>query len=64
MALLGDRLVGTGFFDGRYLQRLVEQHESGLRDQSAALWTLLMFDAFLRNVVEQNADAGRLEKAA
>jgi asparagine synthase (glutamine-hydrolysing) len=63
-ALLGDRLVGTGFFDGRYLQRLVEQHESGLRDQSAALWTLLMFDAFLRNVVEQNADAGRLDKAA
>jgi asparagine synthase (glutamine-hydrolysing) len=63
-ALLGDRLVGTGFFDRRYLRRLVEQHESGLRDQSSALWTLLMFDAFLRNVVEQNADAGRLEKAA
>jgi len=63
-ALLGDRLVGTGFFDGSYLKRLVEQHESGLRDQSSALWTLLMFDAFLRNVVEQNAGTGRLDKAA
>ena len=63
-ALLGDRLVGTGFFDQRYLRRLVEQHESGLRDQSSALWTLLMFDAFLRNVVEQDAGAGRLDKAA
>jgi asparagine synthase (glutamine-hydrolysing) len=63
-ALLGDRLVGTGFFDGSYLKRLVEQHESGLRDQSSTLWTLLMFDAFLRNVVEHNAGTGRLDKAA
>ena len=29
-------------------------HESGRRDYSAPLWTLLMFDAFLRNVVDQS----------
>ena len=28
---------------------LVDQHQSGLRDNSAALWTLLMFEAFLRH---------------
>jgi len=63
-ALLGERLAGTGFFDRDYLRRLVEQHESGLRDQSSVLWTLLMFDAFLRNVMEQGVGARRLDKAA
>jgi asparagine synthase (glutamine-hydrolysing) len=27
----------------------VDQHQSGLRDYSTALWTLLMFESFLRN---------------
>ncbi len=43
-------------------EHLVEQHESGRRDYSSPLWTLLMFDAFLRNVVEQGVGAGRLEQ--
>ena len=30
----------------------MEAHASGARDYSAPLWTLLMFDAFLRNVME------------
>jgi len=63
-ALLGERLVDTGFFDRNYLRHLVEQHESGLRDYSSSLWSLLMFDAFLRNVMEWNAGAGTLYKAA
>ena len=58
-ALLGDRLADTGFFDRAYLQELVEQHQSGVRDYSASLWTVLMFDAFLRNVVDRQ-DAVRL----
>ena len=63
-ALLGERLAGTGFFDRDYLRHLVDQHQSGLRDYSSSLWALLMFDAFLRNVVERQADAGFLYKAA
>jgi asparagine synthase (glutamine-hydrolysing) len=50
-AILGDRLEATGLFDRRYLNELVEDHASGARDYSAPLWTLLMFDAFLANVV-------------
>ncbi len=57
-ALLGERLGDTGIFDRRYLQQLVDQHQSGRRDFSAPLWTLLMFDAFLRNVADRPADAG------
>ncbi len=63
-ALLGERLAATGMFDRRYLAELVDQHQSGRRDYSAPLWTLLMFDAFLRNVVDSEADQGKFGKAA
>ena len=53
-ALLGDRLAATGYFDRAYLERLVQQHESQRFDHSAPLWTLLMFDAFLRSVLDQS----------
>jgi asparagine synthase (glutamine-hydrolysing) len=47
-ALLGDRLADTGYFNRAYVSELIEHHQSGRRDYSAPLWTLLMFDAFLR----------------
>ncbi|MDB5888146.1 MAG: asnB [Rhodocyclales bacterium] len=46
-ALTGQRLLDTGFFNHAYLRHLVDAHESGLRDYSAPIWSLLMFDAFL-----------------
>jgi len=50
-ALLGPVLAETGWFNASYLRRLVDDHQSGARDFSTALWTLLMFESFLRNVV-------------
>jgi asparagine synthase (glutamine-hydrolysing) len=50
-AVLGPVLAETGWFRASYLRRLVDDHQSGLRDYSAPLWTLLMFESFLRNVV-------------
>jgi len=55
-AVLGDNLADTGFFDRRFLQQMVEQHESGRWDFSAPLWTLLMFEGFLRRL-DQSAGA-------
>lgn len=49
-ALLGETLLDTGYFRRETLKRLLDEHESGLRDHSSPLWTLLMFEAFLRNV--------------
>jgi asparagine synthase (glutamine-hydrolysing) len=46
-SILGRRMMDCGLFDGNYLKILVEQHQSGRRDHSATLWTLLMFEAFL-----------------
>jgi len=48
-ALLGDTLRQTGWFSEPVLRQLVEQHQSGARDNSAPIWSLLMFEAFLRN---------------
>jgi asparagine synthase (glutamine-hydrolysing) len=51
-AVLGPRLAETGWFHRPYLEHLVEAHQSGASDYSAPLWTLLMFEAFLRQVVD------------
>jgi asparagine synthase (glutamine-hydrolysing) len=53
-AVLGDRLADTGWFDRAYLAHLVDAHQSGARDYSAPLWTLLMFEAFLRKVLDES----------
>ncbi len=50
-AILGPGLADTGFFDQGYLRTLVDQHQTGSRDHSAALWALLMFEAFHRRVL-------------
>jgi len=47
-AVLGDTLRDTGLFEPRVLEELVSAHESGKRDYSGPLWSLLMFEAFLR----------------
>jgi asparagine synthase (glutamine-hydrolysing) len=62
-ALQGDRLLGAGIFDAAYLRSLLESHQSGARDHSAPIWSLLMFDAFLRNVLDKAGDR-RLLRAA
>ncbi|HEC20160.1 MAG TPA: amidotransferase 1, exosortase A system-associated, partial [Gammaproteobacteria bacterium] len=50
-ALLGETLADTGYFNRDFLQSLVDQHQSGRRDNSAPIWTLLMFEAFQRKVI-------------
>lgn len=49
-SLLGPILSSTGLFDMEFLRTLVDQHLSGRSDHSAPLWSLLMFEAFLRNL--------------
>jgi asparagine synthase (glutamine-hydrolysing) len=49
-AVLGKTLADTGIFNQVFLHDMVEQHQSGRRDYSASLWTVLMFEAFLRQL--------------
>jgi len=47
-ALLGERMLDSGWFDPGFLHTMVDQHQKGLRDYSAPIWSLLMFESFLR----------------
>jgi asparagine synthase (glutamine-hydrolysing) len=58
-ALSGPTLGDAGVFDMGYLTTLVDQHQAGIRDHSAALWSLLMFESFLRQVHN-----GEIDRAA
>ena len=39
-----DRLNRGGLFNADYVQRLLDEHESGLADHRKLIWTLLMFE--------------------
>ena len=47
-SVLGPRLMDCGIFNPTFLAHLVEEHQAGRRDYSAPLWSLLMFESFLR----------------
>lgn len=46
--VLSDTMLNSGYFNAAELKRLVSDHCSGRKDNSAALWSLLMFAAFLQ----------------
>jgi len=47
-ALASQRMADTGIFNMNNLTQMMDEHVSGNRDHNAALWSLLMFEAFLR----------------
>jgi asparagine synthase (glutamine-hydrolysing) len=47
-AVLNPALLDTGIFNEQYLRQMVDQHNSGAKDHTVSLWSVLMFDAFLR----------------
>jgi asparagine synthase (glutamine-hydrolysing) len=46
--LAGDMLASTGWFEADYLSKIEKEHQSGLRDHSTLIWSLVMFEGFLR----------------
>lgn len=50
-SLLGPDLLDTGLFNPDFIRRLVDQHQSGQRDHSAVIWSLLMYASFQRQVM-------------
>jgi asparagine synthase (glutamine-hydrolysing) len=62
-ALLEGELSSTGYFERPYLEHLIDAHASGRRDYSAPLWSLMMFEAFLRNS-HSSAQPPRADAAA
>jgi asparagine synthase (glutamine-hydrolysing) len=62
-AILGPELGETGFFSEKYLRHLVDAHQSGVRDYSASLWSLLMFQAFLAHARAQQPSGDAVPRA-
>ena len=62
--LRGGTLVECGLFNPATLQRIGDEHLAGSRDHSTPIWTLLMFEAFLRNVMSGEVAAQPLHQAA
>jgi asparagine synthase (glutamine-hydrolysing) len=59
-AVLGERLLDSGMFNASVLKQLVEQHQSGSRDHSAALWSILMFETFQQRLEQPEHAAAAL----
>jgi asparagine synthase (glutamine-hydrolysing) len=55
-------LADSGIVNMRVLQRMVEAHQSGRLDLSSALWVVVMFESFLRQVA--HFERSDLEAAA
>jgi asparagine synthase (glutamine-hydrolysing) len=53
--LCGPVLRESGLFDIGAVGALIDQHQSGARDHSAALWMLSMMESFLRQVDRRGA---------
>lgn len=50
--ILGRPMQETGFFNMKFLQRMLDEHQAGVRDYSALIWALVMFDGFQRQVMK------------
>ncbi len=48
-AMQAPHLRDSSIFDANYLDLILRQHVSGQRNHSAALWSLLMFEGFMRS---------------
>jgi asparagine synthase (glutamine-hydrolysing) len=52
-SLLEGPVLENYWFNLPVVRQLIEQHEPGRSVQSTTLWTLLMFDTFLRNSLSE-----------
>lgn len=50
--LMGSIMEDSGFFQMASIETLIEQHLCGIRDHSTPLWSLFMFESFLRSETE------------
>lgn len=60
--LLDPRTEQRGYFDSAGVRRVLDEHFTGKRDRSAAIWRLLMFELWHRNFLEQ-IDRGKAAEA-
>ena len=53
--LLDGRFVARGYFEGRAVKRLLEDHETGRANNDDRIWSLLCLEIWFRGLVEAGA---------
>lgn len=48
LSILNEVMADSGLFDMAFLKTMLDQHQAGRRDYGAGLWSLLMYESFLR----------------
>jgi asparagine synthase (glutamine-hydrolysing) len=48
----GERALGRGTFRPQYLNRIMDEHRAGQRDNSAMIWRLMMLELWYREWVD------------
>ncbi len=62
--VLGERAAARGLFDEDFVRQLVGQHQSGARDHSERLWSLVNFEMWARQFLDgEEASEPQLEFA-
>ncbi len=51
-AINSEHLLDTGIFDRSYMNKLLDQHISGVGQNGTALWSLLMFESSMRQIMD------------
>ncbi len=53
--VLSDRTLDRGYFDPGFVNQLVAEHQSGAKDHSERLWSLVNFEMWMRQLIEGEA---------
>ncbi len=56
--VLGERSLGRGIFERKYLRNLVEEHQSGGENHAERLWMLVNFEMWQRQFIDGEDVAG------
>ena len=51
----GERAAARGIFEQAFVRALASEHQSGLRDHSSRLWSLVNFEMWLRRFIDGEA---------
>ena len=55
--LLSTRATQRGYFDVKFIERLVDEHVSGRREHTLRLWALVIFELWHRQYLDERQSA-------
>jgi asparagine synthase (glutamine-hydrolysing) len=50
--IIGPRTLARGIFRESFLRRVIDEHQTGKRDNSSIMWSLMMLELWFRECVD------------